>query len=105
MYIFQGKEYETLNDLWDAAQPDNSYNGWTNRETWLVNLWFLDHLYTEIKHLDSDGDRAHYIKEHVEQYMDDMEIPNGFISDLIDISQVNWHELANVHVIPSADES
>ena len=19
---------------------DNTYNGWTNRETWLVNVWF-----------------------------------------------------------------
>ena len=53
MYIYQGKEYETLCDIWDAAQ-----------------------LAVELK-----------------------------VNDLIDISQVNWHELADVHVIPSADQS
>ena len=26
---------------------DNTYNGWTNRETWLVNLWLTNEPYTE----------------------------------------------------------
>ena len=97
MYIFQGSQYETLGDLWDAAQlaialkvvADTSYNGWTNHETWLVNIWFMDHLYDEMKSIDSQGDRAHYIKDYVEEYMDNSNIPDGFINDLIDISSVN----------------
>ena len=113
MYIYQGKEYETLCDIWDAAQlavelkakSDNSYNGWTNRETWLVNIWFMDNLYEELKGIDSQGDRAHYIKNYVEEHVYNSDIPDSFINDLIDISQVNWHELADVHVIPSADQS
>jgi len=110
MYIYQGKEYETLDDLWDAAQlavelkakSDNSYNGWTNRETWLVNIWFMDQLEAELKDIDSQGDRARYIKDYIEDYIDnfninnsDIEIDYGFITDLIDISKINWHELAD----------
>ena len=113
MYIYQGKEYETLCDIWDAAQlavelkakSDNSYNGWTNRETWLVNIWFMDNLYLELRDVVSQGDRARYIRDYVEEHVDNSDIPDSFINDLIDISSVNWHELANVHVIPSADES
>ena len=102
MYIFQGKEYETLCDIWDAAQlavelkakSDNSYNGWTNRETWLVNIWFMDNLYEELKDFDYvTGDRARYIKDYVEEHVDNSDIPDSFINDLIDISRVNWHEL------------
>tara|TARA_R110002012_G_scaffold304183_1_gene507521 strand:+ start:320 stop:640 length:321 start_codon:yes stop_codon:yes gene_type:complete len=103
MYIYQGKEYETLDDLWDAAQlavelkakSDNSYNCWTNRETWLVNIWFMDYLHEELKDYDYvASDRAHYIKDYVEEYIDNSDIPDSFINDLIDISRVNWHELA-----------
>ena len=110
MFIYQGKEYETLCDIWDAAQlavelkakSDNSYNGWTNRETWLVNIWFMDQLEAELKDIDSQGDRARYIKDYIEDYIDnfninnsDIEIDYGFITDLIDISKINWHELAD----------
>ena len=103
MFIYQGKEYETLCDLWDAAQlaialkvvSDKTYNGWTNRETWLVNIWFLDNLYLDLKDINSQGDRARYIKDYVEEHVDNSNIPDSFINDLIDISQVNWHELAD----------
>mgnify|MGYP001192618890 FL=1 len=101
MFIYQGKEYETLCDIWDAAQlavelkvkSDNSYNGWTNRETWLVNIWFMDNLYLELRDVVSQGDRARYIRDYVEEHVDNSDIPDSFINDLIDISRVNWHEL------------
>jgi len=65
----------------------------------------MDNLYLELKDIDSQSDRAHYIKDYVEEHVYNSDIPDSFINDLIDISQVNWHELADVHVIPSADQS
>lgn len=58
-----------------------SYNGWSNRETWLVNVWFNP----ENK---QDLDSA---QETIEQQYD--AIPDGPLKDMIDISAINWDEL------------
>jgi len=72
------------------------WHGWTNWETWLVNLHFMDHL-TQHEIVEMDlYDRARYIKDYVNEYLNDSDIPAGFITDLVDISSVNWHELASV---------
>lgn len=59
----------------------SDYNGWTNRETWLVNLHF-DPLTRE---------DLIWIKDLAEQEVDDIE--SAFIKDLIDLSRINWREL------------
>lgn len=58
-----------------------SYNGWTNRETWLVNVWFNP----ESK---QDIDTAYNILE--EEYDS---IPDGVLKDMIDFNAINWEEL------------
>ena len=60
---------------------DNSYNGWTNRETWLVNVWFNP----ESK---SDLEMA---KEAIEEAIDNAP---DFLRDFISAEQINWEELA-----------
>jgi len=95
-----------LNDLANIAriserqwsQSNQQYprwHGWTNWRTWLVNLWFMDHLERhEIVDLNI-YDRARYIQDYVNEYLNDSDIPKGFISDMVDVSDVNWHELAS----------
>ena len=58
-----------------------SYNGWSNRETWLVNVWF--ELATE-----DDVDMAEAML--TEQYD---QMPEGPLKDMIDLGAVNWDEL------------
>lgn len=58
-----------------------SYNGWTNRETWLVNVWFNP----ESK---ADVQLARIALE--EQYDS---IPVGVIKDMIDLDRIDWKEL------------
>ena len=58
-----------------------SYNGWTNRETWLVNVWF-DPTCRE------DVEAARYTLE--EQYD---AIPDGPLKDMVNLDAVNWDEL------------
>jgi len=75
---------------------DTTYNGWTNRQTWLINIWFMDGL---------DGQEpvtAEYLQEMVEEYIyDALESvptnPRNFLQDIMDISDVNWDELADNH--------
>jgi hypothetical protein len=70
----------------------SAYNGWTNRETWLVNLWFGEVLNGIAA--DYGTITARYIAAHVQNYVDEI-VPTGtFISDLIDLDSINWGELA-----------
>jgi|WetSurMetagenome_2_1015567.scaffolds.fasta_scaffold298739_2 hypothetical protein len=84
-----------------------TYNGWTNYETWVVKLW-----------MDNDGELSYWIKEAdrmdlyeletaiKEQYQDAMpEIQNGPYSDLMQaaLDSVNWREIAE-SIKDEADE-
>ena len=61
---------------------DNTYNGWTNRETWLVNLWFGDHWQCEADVQSS--------REWIEEKIYSLET---WIQDFIDLDAINWSEL------------
>lgn len=59
-----------------------SYNGYTNRETWLVNLHFNPE-----SRADLDG-----IKDQIEEWYDGL---NPFMQDMIDLQAIDWDELAS----------
>jgi hypothetical protein len=60
---------------------DNTYNGWTNRETWLVNVWFNPESRADVE----------YARETLDEQYDN--IPDGPIKDMVDLSAINWDEL------------
>jgi hypothetical protein len=74
------------------------YNGWTNKETWLVNIWFGDMLHT----MKEEGEEidAEYIENLVEEILD-LQVNNetgegGFLVDMLNcaVGSINFHELA-----------
>jgi hypothetical protein len=74
-----------------------SYNGWTNKETWLVNLWLGNMLQADV----DDGQDID--AEYIESLVDEMasaaleEGANGFITDMLNcaLGEINYHELAS----------
>jgi hypothetical protein len=76
---------------------DNTYNGWTNRETWMVNLHWGDYWLQLVEDGDDiDGDT---MRSDVEEFVDEalINMPEGqrlFLSDWIDLRAVNWWELS-----------
>ena len=62
-------------------KEDSKCNGWTNRETWLVNL----HFNPETK---EDLDR---IKDELEELEESIE--NMFLKDYVDFSKIDWYDL------------
>jgi hypothetical protein len=73
----------------------NKYNGWTNRETWLVNLHFGDYF----QEVAEDGQQlmANYIQETIWDMFEEANIP-PFFADMIDLGIVNWKELEEHYV-------
>jgi hypothetical protein len=58
---------------------DNTYNGWTNRATWLVNVWFNP----------ESRDDVEMARETLESAIDDLP---DFLKDFVD-TDINWTEL------------
>jgi len=80
-----------------------TYNGWTNYETWLVNLWLDEEdskaeLWDKVDMTQADAVRelATVIEDSVIDRVDEMGIENGMVRDLIGsaLSEVNWDEIA-----------
>jgi len=68
-----------------------SYNGWTNRETWLVNIWFGDDDYlTDMSAAEIQNVVAEYVEEKIGE-------SGGFIYDMINFECIDWDELADHH--------
>ena len=60
---------------------NNTYNGWRNRETWLVNLWYGDRGFADVD----------YIKELLEDMVD--QLGNGILQDMLDLECIDWDGL------------
>ena len=79
-----------------------SYNGWTTRETWLVNLWYGDAL-AEILAEDraDDGIDAREAEDWVRYVAEESETlsqpPTGLLGDFIEQCwrEVDWHQIAS----------
>lgn len=80
---------------------EQSYQGWSNYQTWCVSLWLNNDysLYCQLQEIvqrydQSQADElAEAIKDFVEEIMPDLE---GLSADLMGFSlgKVNWQEIA-----------
>ncbi len=91
---------------------DQTYNGWTNYQTWVVNLWMTndsgsyEHLQSMARdcltHLeDNVSDAVWELSKRLEEDHDEfMPEVTGVYADLLthSLGMVNWHEIAR-HVI------
>lgn len=75
------------------------YNGWKNKETWLVSVWFGDSFQEE------GHGYCGSIREYVEDMIIDHEPTHGFLHDIIAtaMADIDWEELEN-HYQPEEEE-
>lgn len=85
-----------------------SYNGWTNHATWLVNLWLTNDQYTEeglrmaVRYGGHEG-----LKDYVYELLDDSGIASDTMwYDMITscLSDVDWREIAGHYQDDTNDE-
>jgi hypothetical protein len=81
----------------------NEYNGWTNKETWLVNVWYMDSMpeyFAEVKQYHVEPNELEEAIIHVAEECEALSsLPAGLLSDFISTcwSKVDWHSLAAEH--------
>jgi len=75
---------------------DNTYNGWTNRETWLINLWYNPETLEDLDYIREELDSA------VERLMEGGVVANNVLIDMLGINEINWRELEE-HVSTEVD--
>jgi hypothetical protein len=78
---------------------ETTYNGWPNRETWLVNLWLTGNdqaTYTEVREIVLSAENEHDAVDRCADYVDRLcfgEDPEpGLATDLLRgaLSVVDW---------------
>lgn len=60
---------------------DHTYNGWVNRATWLINVWYNP----------ESRDDVEMARAHIEEQYD--ALPDGPLKDMLDITEIDWDEL------------
>jgi len=77
-----------------------TFNGWTNKETWLVNVWYMDDMpgyFADAQQYEVDpSDLEESIRFIAEESESLSQLPSGLLSDFISDawSEVNWFELS-----------
>jgi len=71
-----------------------NYNGWTNKETWLVNLWLGDYFQQELA--DGYEITSAHIKDTINNMLADSPELWGLFSDLLNcaVGEINCYEIA-----------
>lgn len=77
---------------------DDKYNGWTNRETWLVWLWLGDAFTDMFQEEPGYAFDSDYVEQFTRDCIDqEALVPSfGLASDMLGgcLARVNWHEIA-----------
>jgi hypothetical protein len=83
------------------------YNGWTNYETWLVNMWYGD-IFNDMAENGETVD-AEYIQFFVEEMLEsDGALPQyGFAADIMNaaLREVDWDDLADHYRVEEETEA
>ena len=68
------------------------YNGWTNRNTWLINLWFGEIIREE---LEEDASLSPETLENMVMgvIQAEVELSSLMLRDFLDFESINWQEI------------
>lgn len=94
---------------------EEEYLGWTNKETWALNLWIEECVQELLRELSNEGERlntitlANSIRDFVEDWLfdliDQIQEDNGIVCDLVNraLGHIDWYQLAQ-HALEVYDE-
>lgn len=72
------------------------YNGWTNRNTWLINLWFGDYIRQELE--EDAATTAEMLENMVmDCIQEEVKLCSLMLRDFLDFDGINWGEIWEHH--------
>ena len=91
---------------------NNTYNGWTNWETWLFKLWLDndEYTYSLIQRVAKQSKTAHDLSDNLrniaEKMMEETGLESGFYADICNnaIKMVDFLEIATTLRLDIEDE-
>lgn len=95
-----------------AEAATTTYNGWTNRETWIVNMWLTninyigDAMQRITENYSSVDDLARELEEWVKTEYAAYFEPASIWGDLMNdaLAKVDWREIAEANIDDSTDD-
>lgn len=90
-----------MHSVAEELKTNPTYNGWSNRETWVVNLWLSSEQYSYdmlqhiVKAFDTLSEQAEELEHCVRQDDNALRGDASMWSDLLSTSlgRVNWYEI------------
>jgi hypothetical protein len=81
----------------------SEYNGWSNRETWVMNLWLTndEYHYDALTHImrafETESEQAEELEHWVRSELESLEMQASVWSDLLTTSlgRVSWYEIVS----------
>ena len=85
---------------------DQTYNGWTNWETWNFKLWidneeFSYYAVLELAKGKDKNELSKELKSWADDMREEMEVGFGFFADVCNsaIKEINFHEIAESYLL------
>ena len=80
-----------------AGAMTNTYNGWSNRETWLANLWLDEMLASEVT--EGHEVTADLVETLIDEMISATDVDGGLTYDLLmtAVDRINYHEIAEAY--------
>jgi hypothetical protein len=80
-----------------AGATSSTYNGWSNRETWLANLWLDEMLINETT--EGREVTADLVETLIDEMISATDVDSGLTYDLLmtAVGRIHYHEIAEAY--------